>query len=422
MNGGKGLRNLLIIYFICITMLFSACSYFRPGSEAEGTKPGETTAQTGKSETGGSETSGGESEPSSGNSEPGESSGQADGQPIGQPNEQTGEQPGAQPTGQPGEQPTGQQGQPSQPPVTIDYEKIKPNEAGKIMVVMFHNFIEEYKGGDKEYTMTLDAFEELLHTLYDKGYRLISLDDYVNNRISTPAGYIPIVFTFDDGTPGQFSLVETEDGLKINERTAAGIMLKFAEKYPDFGVAGTFFVYLAGDMFKGAGTLQQRLQVLTENGFDIGNHTLTHTDLLNVKDANELQKLLGGNNARLVQLMNGLQMRHFSLPFGNRPSANREYLVSGEYEGISYYNASILLVGAEPYFSPVSRSFNPHAMSRVRSPGMIPVDCDLSWWLERLSKGEQYVSDGDPDTVVVPVKAVSSVDPEKLGDKKLITY
>ena len=33
--------------------------------------------------------------------------------------------------------------------------------------------------------MTLDAFEELLHTLYDKGYRLISLDDYVNNRIST---------------------------------------------------------------------------------------------------------------------------------------------------------------------------------------------------------------------------------------------
>jgi hypothetical protein len=405
--GGKGLKKLLIIYLVCITTLFSGCILSRPEREGEGIKTEGTTEQARWSETGGSETSGVSSEPTGGKTV-------------------SEEDPSEQPSGQPSEVPSEglseQQSGPSQPPEVIDYKQVRPNEAGKIMVVMFHNFIEEYTGGDKEFTMTLTAFEELLHTLYDRGYRLISLDDYVNNRISTPAGRIPIVFTFDDATPGQFSLIETEDGLKINERTAVGVMMKFAETHPDFGLEGTFFVNLGTDVFKGAGTLQQRLQVLIDNGFDIGNHTLTHADLSYVKDAIGLQKEIGGNNAKFAQLMNGLQMRHFSLPNGSYPPANREYLVSGEHDGIPYSNASILEVGWDPYSSPVSRNFNPHAMHRVRAPGIEPVDCDLDWWLERLSREEQYVSDGDPDTVVVPENAVSAVDPEKLGDKKLITY
>jgi hypothetical protein len=384
-------------------MLFCGCAYIHPENEGEGTKSAATSEQAGEIEPESSESSHRKSEPE--NKEPGS-------------NEELAGNPAENPT----EDPADSQSEPSQAPEAIDYETVRPNEAGKIMVLMFHNFVEEYTGGDWEFTMTLDAFEELLHTLYEKRYRLISLDDYVNNRISTPAGCIPIVFTFDDGTPGQFSLVETEDGLKINERTAVGIMMKFAETHPDFGLEGTFFLYLGADTFKGAGTLQQRLQVLIDNGFDIGNHTLTHADLSQVKDAKELQKQLGGNNAKLVQLVNDCRMKHLSLPFGNYPPVNREYLVSGEYEGIPYNNLSILEVGWDPYFSPVSRNFNPHAMHRVRAPGIKPADCDLNWWLERLSREEQYVSDGNPDTVAVPEEAASSIDPEKLGDKILITY
>ena len=84
------------------------------------------------------------------------------------------------------------------------------------MVVMFHNFVETFTPTkyDKEYTTTFQAFEELLHN-YDKGYRLISLKDYIGNNISVPAGCIPMVFTFDDGTQGQFNLVEEMENLRL---------------------------------------------------------------------------------------------------------------------------------------------------------------------------------------------------------------
>src|SRR5690348_15106725 len=58
----------------------------------------------------------------------------------------------------------------------------KPNETGKIMVVIFHKFIEKYEPEkDKEgaFTTTLNRFEALLETLYDKGYRLINLMDFL---------------------------------------------------------------------------------------------------------------------------------------------------------------------------------------------------------------------------------------------------
>ncbi len=83
----------------------------------------------------------------------------------------------------------------------IDLEKIKPDESGKIMVVMFHNYIVNYKpGGEKEWTTTLDDFRALLHDLYYRGYMLISLSDYRSCHIDVPAECIPMIFNFDDVT------------------------------------------------------------------------------------------------------------------------------------------------------------------------------------------------------------------------------
>ncbi|HEX2925488.1 MAG TPA: hypothetical protein VHP38_04415, partial [Ruminiclostridium sp.] len=54
----------------------------------------------------------------------------------------------------------------------IDYSKVKPNEAGQIMVVMFHNFVETYPKGKNDYTTTFSEFDKLLNDLYQKKYRL----------------------------------------------------------------------------------------------------------------------------------------------------------------------------------------------------------------------------------------------------------
>jgi hypothetical protein len=308
-------------------------------------------------------------------------------------------------------------------PQPIDLSVVKPNEAGRIMVVMFHNFIEKYEKGDKAYTTTFDAFEELLETLYESDYRLISLNDYISGNIDTPAGCIPMVFTFDDGTPGQFNLIEENGELKVNPRSAAGIIQEFNKTHPDFGVKGTFFINLGNQTFAGAGTLEQRLEYLVGMGYEIGNHTYSHINLKkDGKTAAIIQEEIGGNQKKLYELVPGYTFTTFSLPYGAPAKELVQYVIKGEYEGVAYENKAIMEVGWDPAQSPFNVKFDPLSTHRVRSSGIDPVDLDLAWWLENMKRSNQFVSDGDPDTVTVPADYEDLVNKESLGDKKLAVY
>jgi hypothetical protein len=111
---------------------------------------------------------------------------------------------------------------------------------------------------DKEFTTSFQAFEELLETLYSQDYRLISMRDFIDNNITVPQGKIPMVFTFDDGSAGQFNLIEEDGKLTVNPKSAAGIMLKFNEKHPDFGLKGIFYLNMDKELktFEGSGSLE----------------------------------------------------------------------------------------------------------------------------------------------------------------------
>ena len=316
----------------------------------------------------------------------------------------------------------------SREPEPIDLEAIKPNEAGRVMVVMFHRFVEEneiekYKKSDREWMMTFDAFRKLLDTLYTSGYRLISLNDYLNGHIDVPAGRVPMVFTFDDGTAGQFSFIEENGQLKVNPNSAVAIMEEFSMQHPDFGLEGTFYVNLGNETFGKTGTLQQRLQYLIDKGFEIGNHTYSHINLKTEgKTAEIIQKEIGGNQKKMYELIPGYVLSTFALPFGQPSKELTDYVIKGEHEGVAYENRAIMEVGWDPYQSPFSVKFDPLATHRVRSPGIEPVECDLEWWLKNMKRSNEFVSDGDPDTVTVPEAYADLVDQEKLGGRKLVIY
>ncbi len=306
----------------------------------------------------------------------------------------------------------------------LDYSNVKPDESGQIMVVMFHNFVETYQSGDKAYTTTFSEFEKLLQDLYDRKYRLISLTDMLNNNIDVPAGCIPMVFTFDDGTVGEFNLIEKEGTLIANPRSAVGIMEAFNKKYPDFGLNGTFFVNLGvKTTFKGAGTMSERLKYLIDKGFEIGNHTKTHVSLPGVKTIQKMLEEVGGNQKLMNEYVPGYAFNSFSLPFGSASKNLKEYVIQGNYEGTEYKHSAIMLVGANPAPSPVSIKFDPLAIPRVRATGITKVECDLAWWLDALSKGNsQYVSDGDANFITIPHQKKQNVDMAKLNGKQLVTY
>ncbi len=313
---------------------------------------------------------------------------------------------------------------PTPPPIPGqgDY---KPNEAGRVMVVMFHNFVEsftpsEYDNG--EFTITFTDFEKLLSILYEKDYRLISLQNFLDNEILVPRGCIPMVFTFDDGSKGQFNLIKEDDSLKVNPKSAVGIMEEFHRKHPDFGLEGTFYVSLAANTFIGEGTIEERLDYLIERGFEIGNHTLTHIDLSQA-DKSKILKEVGGNQKKMDEIISGYLFKSLALPLGHNAEGELAgYVVQGEYEGTEYANRAIMRVGWDPTYSPINKSFNPLSTHRVRSPGINPIDFDLNWWLENLARSEQFISDGNPDTVTIPSLVEKDVDLTRLNGKKLILY
>lgn len=308
------------------------------------------------------------------------------------------------------------------PAPPIDLSLVKPDESGKIMVVMFHNFVETYVKGDKAYTTTFKEFEALLETLYGSGYRLISLSDYMNGNITTPAGFIPMVFTFDDGTAGQFNLVEENGRLSVNKQTAVGVLEEFNQKHPDFGLKGTFFVNLGNNTFPGKGTVAERLQYLIDEGFEIGNHTYTHINLKEAKSAGEIEKEIGGNQKKMYELIPDYTFTQFSLPYGVPSKDLQQYVEKGEFEGVEYLNKGIVEVGWDPALSPFNAQLNLLSIHRVRASGITPVDADLAWWLKGLKRESQFVSDGDPGTVTVPKSREEAIDTGKLNGKKLVVY
>lgn len=256
------------------------------------------------------------------------------------------------------------------------------NEAGRIIIVMFHKFASTETD---EWTRSYDNFYKDLKYLYDHGYRTVSLTDYINNTMVVPVGCTPIIFTFDDGSKGQFNLVKNEKGeLVANPNSAVGIMEKFYKEYPEFGLNGTF--YINGTFFAGEGTNEERLNYLVSRGFEIGNHTNGHVNL-GKATKEDIQKEIGSLANTVKKLTNGYEINSLALPNGVSSKEYRSYIAKGSYEGQSYENKVVLLVGAEPVYAPNSGKNNLLTLPRVRATGgEKEVTFDLYYWLNVMEK------------------------------------
>ena len=189
----------------------------------------------------------------------------------------------------------------------VKEEVYKYNESGKIIIVMYHRFLENEAD---EYSRSFDNFRKDLEYLYEHGYRSVSLTDYLENTMKVPVGCTPIIFTFDDGTSGQFNLIESGDELVVNPKSAVGIMEEFYKEHPDFGLNGTFYIN-GGSIFSGKGTVKERLEYLINKGFEIGNHTNTHP-YFNKASSDDIQKEIGIVN-NLVNDLTGYKMNSLAL-------------------------------------------------------------------------------------------------------------
>ncbi|MEW5785246.1 MAG: polysaccharide deacetylase family protein [Bacillota bacterium] len=303
-------------------------------------------------------------------------------------------------------------------PEQIDYAALGVNEAGQIMVLMYHQIAES----EDEWVRTPQNFRKDLETLYAAGYRLVSMNDLLDGKIDLPAGTTPVVLTFDDGTIGQFRYLEDGKELIIDSDCAVGILEQFYAEHPDFGLAATFYLFYAGTPFGQYEFVQQKLAYLEERGFEIGSHTYSHPSLRSISPE-AARKELADQVRQTQQYLPGYRVRSLALPYGAHPD-DKSYIIAGSHDGVSYHHEGILLVGSNPAPSPFSARFDGAAIPRIRASEMLTDGAGMYDWLQRFAENplNRYISDGDPDTVAVPEELKDQVDQAKLAGRRLVIY
>ena len=278
----------------------------------------------------------------------------------------------------------------------------EPNELGRVMILEYHKI----DTPEARWTRTPENFRRDLQRLWERGYRTVALNDYLDGKIALPAGTTPLILTFDDSSPGQFRYIQRgNDGQRgsdwvIDPECGIGILEAFAREHPGFGHAATFYVLPGANppnrLFNQPELATRKLQYLASQGYEIGNHSLWHAELGRYSEA-VVREQLAGAQEWVQRHVPGYRFRTLALPLGSYPK-ELGWALSGEAKGMTYKHDAILMVAGGAAPSPYARNFDPNRLPRIQAVGT-----DLDYWVTYFDRnpGERYVSDGDPATITV---------------------
>jgi peptidoglycan/xylan/chitin deacetylase (PgdA/CDA1 family) len=281
---------------------------------------------------------------------------------------------------------------------------LQPNELGRVMILEYHKVDQP----EERWTRTPANFRGDLERLWERGYRLVALNDLLDGRIVIPRGTTPIVLTFDDSSPGQFRLIERNGEWVLDPDCAVGILEAFERQHPEFGRAATFYVLPGADppnrLFNQKELAGRKLQYLAAHGYEIGNHTLWHANL-----AKYPERVVRGQLATAQEWIQrhvpGYRIRTLALPMGAYPRDIR-WAIEGAEGQTAYRHDAILQVagGASP--SPHARAFDPFHLPRLQA-----IESEFAHWLGYFDRNpqERYVSDGDASLITVPPGTLDKV-------------
>ena len=299
------------------------------------------------------------------------------------------------------------------------YKKYKVDELGNVPIMMYHgihnlkNDDTAYIGGNVDksgYQRTAEAFRKDLEFYYQNNYQMIRLIDYVNGIIDVELGKSPIILTFDDGLKNNILVtgLDEEGNIIIDPNSAVGILESFKKKYPDFNVTATFF--LNGELFGQPEYNEKIIKWLINNGYDIGNHSFSHSDFTTIS-SEKVEEEIGKLYNKLDKIIPDKYVNVVALPFGspyNMDHPNFAHILKSTYNGVTYETISTLRVGWKSELSPFNKDFNPLFLKRIRAYDNLGEDFDIEYNFKLLEK-TRYISDGDKDTIVIPKEKADSV-------------
>jgi peptidoglycan/xylan/chitin deacetylase (PgdA/CDA1 family) len=300
---------------------------------------------------------------------------------------------------------------------SISDASINANELGKVPILEYH-LIQPAKN---QWAKTADEFRHDLELLYDSGYRSISLSDFIQGKIDLPAGTHPVIFTFDDSSPGQFRYLGKNGAKTIDPDCAVGIFQEFKKRRPDFGMHATFFVLPGAKepnkLFGQPEYEMEKLKALVALGFEIGNHTLWHANLKKFSD-DVIQQQLATAIQAIQKAIPGYKVNTLALPYGIYPK-DIELAIHGAYKGFPYHNDAILEVSGGSSKSPFNASWDPVHLPRVEANGN-EVKRTVDFFKKNPDK--IFVSDGNPGAVTYPAGLKSELNASRFKNLHYRAY
>jgi peptidoglycan/xylan/chitin deacetylase (PgdA/CDA1 family) len=276
-------------------------------------------------------------------------------------------------------------------------EPLLPNELGRVMILEYHKIAQP----ENRWTRTPDNFRRDLLRLWERDYRLVALDDFLDGNIKLPRGTTPVILTFDDSSPGQFRYIERQGEWIIDPDCAVGVLEAFARSHPGFGHTATFYVLPGADppnrLFDQPALVTRKLNYLATQGYAIGNHTLWHANLSRYPET-VVRNQVAMAQEWIQRHVPGYRPRSLALPMGSYPRDIR-WATAGGANGAAYRHDAILMVAGGAALSPYAKGLDLYHLPRIQA-----LEAEIGGWLTYFERRpeERYVSDGDPTIITVP--------------------
>ena len=216
-----------------------------------------------------------------------------------------------------------------------------------------------------------------LERLDKLGFRPVTAKDWLAGNMDLAKGASPVVMTFDDANPDQFQLLE--DGT-VDPKCGVGIWLDYAKAHPDFPVRATFFVLPT--MWGQPKMVEKKLQMLSEWGCEVANHTITHVPLRRQTDDRVKQEI--GDAALALAKLGEKGPYNLAYPLGSTPK-NIALLKGFPYKAGTITVASGFLVGANPSATPPKDLYHIPRIQATKG------DYGLDYWLDKVAQGKVKV-------------------------------
>ena len=301
---------------------------------------------------------------------------------------------------------------------------LPPNELGRIMVLEYHRL----GTPEGEWFRTLENFRKDLQSLYQAGYRPVTMRQVLEGNIDIPRGTTPVVFTIDDASKGQFYL--RPDG-SVDPATMMGSWMAFKEQNPGWGPGGMVWCILPAathpSNFFGEtpdretpreqreANIRKKMEIIVRDGHEVCNHTLFHGRLDRAASDQQVQDWIGiGEDSIKAYLPADYDIVTFALPLGMWPR-NKPLAWAGTYrDGKRYEYRVVLEVSGGPNVSPFDTRWDPHSVDRfIVAPGAL--ERQLERWQQ--DPTNRYISDGDPRTISYPASMAQYLNRSALGGR-----